>query len=312
MDPKLKTPGAGRCSSGRGGFTLVELLVVIAIIGMLAGMILPALARARENAKASQCQSKLMLLGVAEAMYSSDNRDKLTFAAMRGLNTGGEWTYDDLLADYIGAALTEADKRANQSPEAKVGLLLRCPADRAPLADWVTEGTRRSYSMIGHDMSTKGKSNFARWRATPNDRTGAGLYWAHSIRGPVSETFYTNDTVPPHRQSYVLSSYMMDPQSTLEFTEQINIANIAGHHSGAKIDNAAEHHVIGTRSGVKDFTFQDLPSYTYDDPKEHHKGGYNYLFADGHVEHLLPRETLGEMNNDLSKQSGMWTMDPRD
>jgi prepilin-type processing-associated H-X9-DG protein/prepilin-type N-terminal cleavage/methylation domain-containing protein len=309
---KIIAPCPVRKLMVRGGFTLVELLVVIGIIGMLAGMILPALARAREKAKSSQCLSKLTQIGVAEAMYSSDNRDKLTFAAMRGLNTGGEWTYDDLLGDYMGATLTEAEKRANQAPEAKIGLLFRCPADRAPLANWVTEGTRRSFSMIGHNMSTKGKENYVRWRATPNDRTGVGLYWAHSIRGPVSETFNTNDSVPPHRQSYVLSSYMLDPQNTLVATERISIENIAGHHSGSKIDSAAEHHAIGTRSEVKSLDFKDQPSYTYDQPQEHHKGGFNYLFADGHVEHLRPTATLGELNIDLSKQTGMWTMDPRD
>lgn len=302
----------GRTPGKRAAFTLVELLVVIAILVVLAGMLLPALARAREKAKSTQCMSKLTQIGVAQAMYSSDNQDKLTFAAMRGLNTGGELTYDDLLGDYMGAALSEEEKRANQAPETKVNLLFRCPSDVAPLASWVTEGTRRSYALAGHSMSTEGKGVYSRWHATPNDPSGIGLYWAHSINGPVSKTFNSEDTIPPHRQAYVMSSFMLDPQGTIMATERISVANVAGHHSGSKIDSPAQHHDIGTIVGVKDFQYQDLATYKYESPKAHHGGGFNYAFTDGHAEYLRPAQTLGTMNRDLSKQSGMWTMDARD
>ncbi len=67
---------ARRHSPGVRGFTLIELLVVIAIIAILAAILFPVFAAARENARKASCLSNLKQLGIAFRMYSDDHNDR--------------------------------------------------------------------------------------------------------------------------------------------------------------------------------------------------------------------------------------------
>lgn len=145
------------CSSTASAFTLVELLVVIGIIGLLMGVLLPALVKARKAANRAVCLSNIRQLGTGVLMYCNENKGWFPTCACGTLPPAYKQFPDDWL-------YWEANRNLDDSPIARLlnsrgerlRALLRCPSDSF-------EGTKPtsglsagqgpylySYSMDGH------------------------------------------------------------------------------------------------------------------------------------------------------------------
>ena len=132
------------------GFTLIELLVVIAIIAILAAILFPTFAKAREKARQINCVSNTKQLGLAFLQYTEDNDEALPLSGQNG-NTGvcagttdGSWVLPEKIDTTVSKACTAAQlpvPNGGLYPYVKNMQVYKCPSD--PLADQKT----LSYSM---------------------------------------------------------------------------------------------------------------------------------------------------------------------
>lgn len=137
----------------RAGFTLIELLVVIAIVAILAGLLLPALARAQAKAKCIGCLNNLRQLGLGWQMYSEENADRLVSNASRlpagtlnqgsGQGNDGAWACGNAWADTTPTNI----QRGALFPYSHSLGIFRCPADTSTARDQGQIPRTRSVSM---------------------------------------------------------------------------------------------------------------------------------------------------------------------
>ena len=163
-----------RAGAKRSAFTLIELLVVIAIIAILAAILFPVFARARENARRSSCTSNLKQIGLGLLQYSQDYDEKLVRAWYGDNGFGnsdptanggnGQYKWMDAIQPYVKST------QVYTCPSIPVGLGAGATGNYVPFRQYGTNGVPTSsnqyygsYSLNsaywGTDVATQGPGN---------------------------------------------------------------------------------------------------------------------------------------------------------
>lgn len=284
-------------------FTLIELLVVIAIIAILAAMLLPALATAKNKAQRIQCTSQLKQLGIGITLFATDRNDMFPPA---GYGTpSGQLAWDTYINRYIGGKLPDADLVIGVLDVEVSPKIVACPSDRGPRVSWMGNPSWfgvRTYAMnsVGPAWSSQYQVSTAGQRyPLPNIVNGVGIYWQDAgLPGGL----------PDMDAKGYKSSVVNDPAGTLLLVEEANGQGAAGNIWPC----------IANGPTGYDALFQIKPNEVPQNPNspsgenqgkllyKAHGQRFNYLFHDGHVETLRITSTVG--TGTTNSPRGMWTV----
>jgi prepilin-type N-terminal cleavage/methylation domain-containing protein/prepilin-type processing-associated H-X9-DG protein len=199
----------GEARTERLGFTLIELLVVIAIISILAAMLLPALATAKEKARSIMCVSNLKQVGLGIQMYANDNSDRLVpaeYNTRKGATCDDGWPTILFNGRYLASDTTDGYYKIPSS-----GSVFRCPSGTPqvysvnPTSRTDPEGAK-AWPFIS--TSTKKKFYIDCWYGM-NGTTGSPDIWPFA-RVPLDNRkiiFNKLTQVPPHRMPAVFDGF---------------------------------------------------------------------------------------------------------